>query len=183
MVRLTSLPPNNKSDRVAGPVEAGHAVTASEVFNELAGLLDVAFRVFVSDPAASNRHGATPAQLRVLQLLDLRPGIPVTEVARSLVVTAPTASVTLARLESHGWVERSEDPSDARSRLFRLSRTGRAVLKAFQAVQMERVKRLLDRFYPDEIETFRSLSARASQAIAELYGESALDARQRSPRR
>jgi len=146
-------------------------VAASEVFYELAGLLDVAFRVFVSDPAASNPHGATPAQLRVLQLLDLRPGIPVSEVARSLVVTAPTASVTLARLEKQGWVSRSEDPGDARSRLFKLSRGGRAVLASFQAVQVQRVERLLDRFYPDEIETFRSLSARASSAIAELYGE------------
>jgi DNA-binding MarR family transcriptional regulator len=55
------------------------------------------------------------------------------EVADLLGVTSPGALKTVADMEEHGYVERLDDPSDARARRVSLTKKGRAALAAARA--------------------------------------------------
>ncbi|MFQ5479446.1 MAG: MarR family winged helix-turn-helix transcriptional regulator [Candidatus Binatia bacterium] len=167
MERSPKAPPYSSAADAPG----SEADVELDIVYELGSLLASSFRVFVSDPAGQTRHGATPAQLRILQLLSIRPGISVTEVARSLAITNASASVAIGRLADSRWIERYPDPADARRCHVKLSDEGRGVLAEFETLQLERVKTLLDEFGEEEIGTFRSLVGRAARRIVDIYGE------------
>ncbi len=73
-------------------------------------------------------QGTTPAELRVLSMLNHRPegaGSP-SDIARWVVQTSGGLTATLKRLEDDGYVERRPDPDDGRGRLVALTDAGRA---------------------------------------------------------
>ncbi|RMD83989.1 MAG: MarR family transcriptional regulator [Candidatus Dadabacteria bacterium] len=146
-----------------GPVELA-------IVHELGGLLTAIFKHFVSDVVSDTRYGATPSQLRFLEMLSINPGLSVVEAARRLAITTPSACTALGRLCSLGWVEKRPDPSDRRSFHLYLTREGWRVVRDVQEMQIARLRRLLERFRPEEIESFRDMVRRISDAIDELYG-------------
>ncbi len=141
-----------------------------DVIYEVAALIASGFRAFVSDPATLTRHGATPAQLRLLQLVAMRPGISVTEAAENLAITSASASTALARLSANDWITRHSDPNDARSTHFKLSNRGKKILAEFERIQSERIGALLARFSKKDLKLFRSLTARVTDCIEDMYG-------------
>jgi len=141
-----------------------------DIIYEAAALIVSGFRAFVSDPALRTRHGATPAQLRLLQLVAIQPGISVSEAADSFAITNASASTAFARLSAHEWVTRHSDPDDARCTHFKISNRGKKVLAEFERIQSERIEALLARFSKKDIKLFRSLIARTTTCIEDMYG-------------
>ena len=86
-------------------------------------------------------HGTTPAELRVLSMLNHRPegaGSP-SDIARWVVQTSGGLTATLKRLEDDGYVERRADPDDGRGRLVALTREGQAFHDRLLADLVDRV--------------------------------------------
>jgi DNA-binding MarR family transcriptional regulator len=57
----------------------------------------------------------------------------ITELAASEGVTQPAITLLVNRLEERGWVERQDDPRDARAVLVSLTRSGRQVVNRLRA--------------------------------------------------
>ncbi|MGM1061947.1 MarR family winged helix-turn-helix transcriptional regulator [Saccharothrix sp. Mg75] len=83
-------------------------------------------RVFAA-LAEAGFDDVTPAQARVFGLIG-RDGSRLTELAEAAQVTKQTAGFLVDRLERAGYVERTPDPTDARARLIRVARRGRAAI-------------------------------------------------------
>jgi DNA-binding MarR family transcriptional regulator len=100
----------------------------------------------------------------------MQPGISVTEAAEGLAITNASASTALARLSANDWVTRHSDPNDARCTYFKLNSRGKKVLAEFERIQTERIDALLARFSKKDIKLFRSLTARVTSCIEDMYG-------------
>ena len=65
----------------------------------------------------SQRLGLSPLDAMLLGLIHKRPGIGVSELAELEMISKPTMSAHIKRLEADGWVERQPDPNDRRIRI------------------------------------------------------------------
>lgn len=139
-----------------------------ELIHELSALFSNAFKKFASDVAAESGFGATPSQLRFLQLLVIRPGISLVEAARNMAITTPSACTALSRLTSLGWVTKYQDPNDKRCWCLLLTEEGQKLVDEFEAAQVRRLCALLEKFTEEEISVFRDLARRITAAIAEV---------------
>ena len=72
--------------------------------------------------------GLTRAQWRVITLLNRLESCTQTELASALEIEKPTLGKLIERLEAKGWVERREDPNDARSKCLYLSERAHPLL-------------------------------------------------------
>ena len=84
------------------------------------------------------------AQARLLALLDELGPVRVSALAAADHSSQPTVTAQLGRLESHGWIERSDDADDARARLVALSDAGRATLEGVREARVAVLAPLLD---------------------------------------
>ena len=84
------------------------------------------------------------AQARLLALLDELGPVRVSALAAADHSSQPTVTAQLGRLESHGWIQRSDDPDDARARLVALSDAGRATLEGVREARVAVLAPLLD---------------------------------------
>lgn len=104
---------------------------------ELALLLLGGFRVMV-DTATSELVQRGYAELRPAQEFAMRAiaggAANASELARRLAVSKQAAAKTVALLEAKGLVERSDDPSDSRSKLLSVTPLGLEVLKEGEAI-------------------------------------------------
>ncbi len=139
------------------------------IIHELGVFLSAVFKNFISDVASDNHSGATPSQLRILQLLGHNPGIAVVEAARSLAITTPSACTAVNRLVGLGWVERRTDTQDKRCRRLHLSEAGRELVNEFESTQVSRLKEILARCTDEEIGDFREMVGRLTAYIEERY--------------
>ncbi|UQA90917.1 MarR family winged helix-turn-helix transcriptional regulator [Streptomyces halobius] len=99
---------------------------------------------------AMETYGLTPRHGAVLpQLLAGRP-LTVSEIARRLHVSLPTASELVGGLSRAGIVQRAEDPSNRRRILVSLSDAYRPHLETFIARRSEPLLRALDELSPSE---------------------------------
>jgi DNA-binding MarR family transcriptional regulator len=89
--------------------------------------------------AGAGYHDITLAQARLLQRL-APDGSRLTDLAQQAQVTKQSAGFLIDQLERMGYVERVPDPVDARARLVRMARRGRAagVVAGEVVVQVER---------------------------------------------
>ncbi|HKR36627.1 MAG TPA: MarR family winged helix-turn-helix transcriptional regulator [Steroidobacteraceae bacterium] len=84
--------------------------------------------------ASSGFEGVQPAHSAVFQPLWEKPeGVRITALARASRITKQSMSTLIADLEAGGYVERVEDPDDARATRVRLTARGRAYGKAVRA--------------------------------------------------
>ena len=115
-------------------------------------LLFVAYRAMESRVldavAAAGFDDITLAQARVFQRIGPA-GTRLSELAAAAQVTKQTAGFLVDQLERAGYVERVPDPTDARARLVRVGRRGRAAAPvaaaALAAVEAEWTEHLGDR--------------------------------------
>ena len=72
------------------------------------------------------RHDTNPADLRVLAVLRHTAGrtLNATDIRQSIVQTSGGITATLSRVETRGFVERIDDPTDGRGRLVALTDSG-----------------------------------------------------------
>jgi DNA-binding MarR family transcriptional regulator len=84
--------------------------------------------------AASGFADIQPAHSAAIQpLWEIPEGIRITALARSSRITKQSMSVLVSDLEAAGYVERVDDPDDARAARVRLTARGRAYGKAVRA--------------------------------------------------
>ncbi|MET8676460.1 MarR family transcriptional regulator [Streptomyces sp. NPDC004647] len=99
---------------------------------------------------AMETHGLTPRHGAVLpQLLAGQP-LTVSEIARRLHVSLPTASELVGSLSRAGIVQRAEDPANRRRVLVSLAEEFRPPLETFVARRTEPLLRALDRLSPND---------------------------------
>jgi DNA-binding MarR family transcriptional regulator len=152
--------PNPTTDRAA---EA--TTDPSLAVGELAARLRVEIGRLKRQIRQNDQEGFTPSQISALASLGTRGPMRLGELARVECVAPPTLTKLIGGLESAGLVERSPDPTDGRSALVGLTRSGRAALTRVRnertAFLAERISRLspTDRArVPDVIELLTRLA-------------------------
>jgi DNA-binding MarR family transcriptional regulator len=79
--------------------------------------------------------GLRPVEYTVLTLISENPGGSLARLARALAVTAPNITTMVDRLESRGWVARTQSEQDRRSQLLHTTAKGEALVrKSTQAI-------------------------------------------------
>lgn len=87
------------------------------------------------------RHGLTPGELEVLDVLRRKGPLPVNQVQRRVRVSSGGATYLVSRLEARGLVERRTVPGDRRARVAALTATGEDAAAAAQPSFAERMRR------------------------------------------
>lgn len=96
--------------------------------------------------------GVSPAQMTLIEEIARHPGCGVKDAADRLGLSAPTVSVSVAKLEESGMVERKPNSADQRSVQFYLTEQGDALYAKFHNMRLRKIKRLLSGLNPQEQE-------------------------------
>lgn len=106
----------------------------------------------------------TMGQLRTLMALAADGPMTVSEVADTLAISKPTASILIDRLVQAGDAGRTEDPDDRRRTLVALTAAGFALVARLRQGKSERYERLLAAMHPDDLAAL----TRGMQALAAI---------------
>ena len=107
--------------------------------------------------ATSGFDNIQPAHASVIQpLWDVPEGARITSLARSARITKQSMSALVDHLETAGYVERVEDPDDARATRVRLTTRGRAFGKAVRAFGRQVEAEWARRIGADRVEELRN---------------------------
>jgi DNA-binding MarR family transcriptional regulator len=98
------------------------------------------FSVFLRGAESWARLDVTMPQLKVLMLLGLHGSAPVSSLATRMGVSPPNVTGILDRLEQHGWVRRTNDPTDRRVVRVVLTDEGKAFLEELQEAGHDRLR-------------------------------------------
>jgi DNA-binding MarR family transcriptional regulator len=101
-----------------------------------------------------------------LELLDQRPGLSNSELARGAFVSRQSMNVLLLTLERDGLVSRPEKPETGRVLPVQLTAQGRDQLKAASAVVKSVEDRMRSRFTPHDEEQLRTLLAQCVVSLS-----------------
>lgn len=93
----------------------------------------------------------TMPQAKVLYLVSLHPGTPMSALAARLGVGPPAVSGLVDRLVALGHLERREDPTDRRQQLISITADGAAALDRLRELNTEALRRLITGLTPDEL--------------------------------
>jgi DNA-binding MarR family transcriptional regulator len=112
---------------------------------------------FSSWIAESKFDGVQPAHSAAVQpLWERADGARITELARASRMTKQSMSTLVAELEAAGYVERVDDPDDARATRVRLTAKGRAYGRAVRAFSRRMEAELADRVGAARVEALRA---------------------------
>ena len=111
-------------------------------------------------------------QLQVLAMLREQPVMTVSDIARALSASMPSASSLADRLEDRGLANRTRDGADRRVVSIALTDKGRQVVDEFVGVKREHMTRVMSQMTDTELEqflggmlAFRNALERATQAV------------------
>ena len=85
------------------------------------------------------------SQAQMLFHVAKNPGAPMSEAARSFGITLPAVTQVVDRLESKGFLERSEDRRDRRQVHLNLTRTGQGLARELEELQVKSIAQVLGR--------------------------------------
>lgn len=88
--------------------------------------------------------GITPAQSRALRVIASAEPVRPSALASSLRITPRSATEVADALEEHGWITRSDDPTDRRATSLALTPEGGLLLRRIEDVRGEAAERVLD---------------------------------------
>lgn len=112
-------------------------------------------------------EGMSAAQYTALTVLERRPGITSSELARRSFVRAQTMAITLEPLLSGGLVRRERDPENGRRMLLFLTATGAAAIERLTKPLAALEEQLVSGFTAAERVQFADLLRRSSHSLAE----------------
>ncbi|WP_143447779.1 MarR family winged helix-turn-helix transcriptional regulator [Kineosporia sp. R_H_3] len=92
-----------------------------------------------------SRHELHPGQAMCLRVLAQRDGVSQRDIAETLMLSAPTVTRMLQRMERSGLVERASDPDDARQTVVRLTPVGTGLQALVDSALTEFLDRSLAR--------------------------------------
>jgi DNA-binding MarR family transcriptional regulator len=98
----------------------------------------------------------TMPQAKVLYLVSLQPGIPMSAIAAELGVGSSAVTGLVDRLVALGHVQRHEDPQDRRQQLVTLTEAGAVALDRMHQLRGEMLRRLLAGLTATELDAVRT---------------------------
>jgi DNA-binding MarR family transcriptional regulator len=127
--------------------------------------VELALRPYIDGACAA--AGMTTAQYTALTVLEQRPGITSSELARRSFVRAQTMAQTMDPLLEAGLVRRERDPEHARRLLLYLTDTGSAAIARARPHVVELERLILSDFTADEAAAFADYLRRARRSLHE----------------
>lgn len=127
--------------------------------------IELALRPYIEGACAS--AGMTTAQFTALTVLERRPGITSSELARRSFVRAQTMAQTMDPLLEAGLVRRERDPDHARRLLLSLTEAGRTAIARAQPPVDELEELIRSSFSEEESAEFADYLRRVRRALAE----------------
>ena len=112
----------------------------------------------------------TMPQAKVLYLVSLHPGLPMSAIAAELGVGAPAVSGLVDRLVALDYVERREDPGDRRQQLISATAAGTAALERLRELNTEAMRRLIAGLDAFELEALRTSLIALDREVQRLFG-------------
>ena len=107
-------------------------------------------------------HPLTVPQFHLLKLIAINGGHQVGQIAGLMGVSSPAASKNIDKLEGLGLVTRSPSEGDRRAILLSASSKGRRVVKRYEEIKASRLKPVLQKFLPDDLQQFTNMLERFS---------------------
>jgi DNA-binding MarR family transcriptional regulator len=110
--------------------------------------------------------GVTALQYTALSVLERRPTMSASDLARASFVRAQSTADLVAALTRRGLIERSVDPSNRRRLLISLTEEGYAFLAEYDPLVAEVEEQMLHELDPAEREQFRRLLVASRHALS-----------------
>lgn len=129
---------------------SGGALGVEDALERLVQIQQHAFTLFVDRRVERNPGEPTRIQTFVLRTVAERGPISVSELAKTLNVSAPTASQLLQSLVERGWLQVDISLKDRRRRDIHITDDGRGVLSQRLQKRLRRVQRVLEQLTPEE---------------------------------
>lgn len=108
------------------------------------------------------------SQAQILFHVAKNPGALVGDTARSFGITIPAVTQVVDRLESKGFLERSDDPRDRRQVRLYLTRPGESLARELEELQVKGLARVLKRLTPaDRKDVIRGIERLVAAARGE----------------
>ena len=114
----------------------------------------------------------TMSQAKVLYLVSLRPGVPMSAIAAELGVGPSAVSGLVDRLVALGHIERQEDPGDRRQQLVTITEAGSQTLDRMRELRAEVMRRLFAGLSPAELESMRTSLIALDREVQHLGDQS-----------
>ena len=114
----------------------------------------------------------TMPQAKVLYLVSMRPGVPMSAIAAELGVGPSAVSGLVDRLVALGHIERQEDPGDRRQQLVTITPAGSAALDRMRELRAEVMRRLLAGLSPAELAAMRTSLVALDREVQRLSDQS-----------
>lgn len=111
-------------------------------------------------------------QMQLLWFVNKNPGKHLQDVADGLQVTAPTASVSIRRMEEDGWLERRSDPSDGRATCIFLTEKSEKVMDKLRAGRLKGMHMFLSQLTVEEQEQLLGLMEKAISGMEKKNDQS-----------
>jgi DNA-binding MarR family transcriptional regulator len=118
----------------------------------------------------STRLDIVPSHMGLLGMLTARPHT-LGELARTMVVSAPTMSNTITMMEDRGWVERERDTKDRRVVYVKLSPVGREMLAKIDRFTADRISDILAPLTDEQRQTLLDGLTLLNERFAEALGQ------------
>ncbi len=109
-------------------------------------------------------YNISHTEYRVLALLFFSNGCEPSVIADKLMILRQTMTKVIDSLESKGYAERAEHPYDRRKVFINLLPAGKQMARELLCLESDYLDRVDRQFSQEELETFRSLSARIQEA-------------------
>jgi len=114
--------------------------------------------------------GVTALQYTALSVLERRPTMSSSDLARSSFVRAQSTHDLVSALTKRGLIERSVDPANRRRLLISLTEAGYAFLEEYDPLVATLEEEMLRELEPDECAAFRRFLTTSRRALAETDG-------------
>lgn len=118
------------------------------------------------------RFNLSYPQIQLIWFVNKNPGRHLQDVADGLEVTAPTASVSIRRMEEDGWLERRPDPSDGRATCIFLTDKSLQTIEQLKAGRMKGMRLFLGQLSVKEREQLLVLLEKAISGMEKKNSES-----------
>jgi DNA-binding MarR family transcriptional regulator len=127
-------------------------------------------RATIGDLARRSGHTLPPASWALLEHLDRRGSMRVSEIAACHGVHTSSVTPRLQGLEEQGLIERGSDPADGRVSIITLTPTGCAALQSIHTARQQALASALEGIGADELE-------RAAEVVGAIAERVAVDQR------
>lgn len=171
-VKKEQLAMKQPADPTRGQTPDGEQTQTSEF--SLQAFFPYLARVFYTHVSGAvsqlygEQFGMKRSEWRTMAILGQNPAMTASEIVAASSMDKVSVSRAITSLRKRGWLVESANRNDARSRLLKLSRSGRDVYTTLVPQMFELEQRLLADLSDEEVATLKSLMARVAFAAEKL---------------